>query len=152
MAESTAIGELFKALARKEFSEKGAEEYLKTKGFGNDEAKAAVEEAVKKHYIDDTAFAKMLIAQKGRSKSKAELKFVLQTKGVKSEVIADLLKDKEAYAGEASAVQKAVKLFFMTHDVEDTDDINTVKRRLINRGFSLSEITSAINAVKEGEN
>lgn len=142
-------------LALKPRTRKEVTDYLKGKGYPDEEVEQAVRELCEYHYIDDGQYTRLYIryaSDKGRGMSR--IRRELLSKGVDSDTIEDVLYELEQEEGLPDQMSMALEIgeaVLGDADVRSLDYAEKSKlkgriaRRLQSRGFSNDVIFSVLN-------
>lgn len=124
-------------------TEKQVRDKLAEKGFSKDAVFAAVKKCKEYRFIDDLAYAKAYVANYQFSKGKNKLKFELQTKGIHSEWISQVL---ETVADETGVIETLAGKY-MKNKEKDAKNRNKCVHYLLAKGFSMDDIFPVVRKI-----
>ena len=134
-------------LSRGDLSEKGLAEKLKTAGFGEKAAQAAVERMAELGLIDDEKYARRLLESLTMSgASEKEIYFKLKNKGIPSDIAKEVLSESET---DESEKIKGLLYTKYQNKLETQEGVQKVIASLARKGFSFSDIKDALRAYNE---
>ena len=128
-------------------TEKQVKDYIAKKGFDKNISEYVIEKLKEYKYIDDEAFAKAYISTYSSKFGPMKLKANLSEKGIKKEIIENLLKDVEL--DEENLYNLSVK--YMKNKERTYESQVKLMRFLASRGFSYDDISSVIDRLKKEE-
>ena len=128
-------------------TEKQVKEYIAKKGFDKSISEYVIEKLKEYKYIDDEAYAKAYISTYQNKFGAMKLKANLSEKGVKKEIVENLLKDVEI--DEDILYNLSVK--YMKNKESTYENQVKLMRFLASRGFSYDDINSIIDRLKKEE-
>jgi regulatory protein len=134
-------------LSRGDLSEKGLTEKLKTAGFGEKAAQAAVERMAELGLIDDEKYARRLLESLTMSgASEKEIYFKLKNKGISSDIAKEVLSESET---DESEKIKGLLYTKYQNKLETQEGVQKVIASLARKGFSFADIKDALRAYNE---
>ena len=137
-------------LAKVMKTEKQLREYLSEKKYPKSCIDKAVDKLKDYGYINDQAFCENYVNLSGESKSKRKIKFELLQKGVKNELIDQVL-EKLSDENERQVCLKFAQKFMKNREI----DVNTKQKfynHLASKGFNFSDISQAWEEVVNDRN
>jgi regulatory protein len=131
-------------------------QYLKRKGFDEDEIRAAVDELEECRYINDLEYSRLYFEygfEKGRGISR--IKRELTEKGVPSDIISRAFEELEYVPDQYDEAEKIAHGMLSGVDIDslDYDGMRRLQakigRRLMSRGFSSDVVYRTINSIRK---
>lgn len=133
-------------------SEKEIEDYLVKKGYDEETIVDAIAKLREYKFLDDKQYAVAFIntMKAKKSVSKRELEYKLAHKGIKKEIIEQVIDDAYGYDQELEAVMKLVEKYYKKYRELDENKITyKVKSAIFQKGFSTDIIEDAIHEYKQ---
>ncbi len=131
-------------------SEKGVKDYLKKKGFDGKVIANAVAKLHDYGFIDDEKFAKSYMESLSKSKGRRAIEMKLKQKGVRQEIIDNLLENVDEDEEIENATRLAEK--FVKNRQKDTNLKQKCLAHLVYKGYDYSVAVKVANSVCKGEN
>lgn len=116
-------------------------ERLKKDGYPSEIIEEAISYVEGFHYIDDTRYAKHYISSGSRTKSRRQLSFELEQKGVSSEIIREELEAMDIV--EEDVVKEQIKKKYGRIDITEEKNKQKIFRYFCNKGFSYEKVKVA---------
>jgi regulatory protein len=135
----------FRAHSRAELRRK-----LDRRGYGEEEAAAAVQRLVELGYLDDRSFAEGHVRRRSGSLGPLALSRELAARGVDRDVAEDALEGFDQTAQTAAATRLAARLVGQRPFAGYREMLNSVGSKLVRRGFSPGVVRAACRAVWSG--
>lgn len=143
-AKSSAV----RYLSLKIRSEKEVKDRLEQEGFSRDIIDKAIQELKSMGYINDKIYAQKYVYDRSKlnPKSKRLIKYELESKGIASDAIDEILEDWSV--DESDIAESLVKKKFGKYDLQDEKVIKKICSFLQHRGFDYGIINDLINKIK----
>jgi len=135
----------FRYLGRRQYSTSELRIKLKQKGYETEYINEVLDDLKKKNYLDDTKFAEMFVEEKIKLKlwGEQKLKSELIKRGIKSEIISDILRDK---ISDEDKLNNAMIIASKKYDTLKNRNVknDVIKRKLVtflnSRGYNYDVI------------
>lgn len=131
---------LLNALPR---TEQQVREKLTQNGYPRDIVDRAIQYVSSFGYINDGAYIRNFVLGKQGSKSKREIKFLLEQKGLKSELVDDILEEMYAEKSESDTIREIIQKKHWNLSEMETKEKQKAIAYLMRKGFSYEEIRKA---------
>lgn len=145
--KGVALDMALKLLENYSKTEKELRKYLYDKGYVKPVVDYGVEKLRSYGYVDDRAYASMYLKSNVGKKGKRAIGYELKLKGVKSEIIDELLEE----VGEQGEAIVTLGKKFVKNKPHDQKLREKLYRHLLSKGFDYSEVSEAIKKVLGGE-
>jgi regulatory protein len=133
-------------------SESQVKRYLEKKGFHEEPIDHAVEKMKNYKYIDDEAYAKMILSHQINVKRVGQMaiRHALRQKGISGEISDKVLETYEEEEELQNAIKHAQKLYNRYKNLDDKYKRKSkISQNMARRGFSWDIIEQAINRIEE---
>ena len=130
-----------KYVSKTQKTEKEMRDHLYSKGFEKDAVEYAIKKLKQYDYINDELYAKNFVRYKSKTDGKKKIEYELKTKGISPKIINDTLADFDFDDG----VVRSLAEKYLKGKTRDIKTKQKAYRYLASRGFSSSEILSAIS-------
>lgn len=122
-------------------------EYLKDKGYLPRVIGAIIDKMLEYKFLNDELYAEMYVNSNISRYGTRKIKFNLEMRGIDREIIDNILEN----AGSQEDAVLAIALKYMKNKEQTRENLDKMCRYLAGKGFSWSEISSAMSKIKEGD-
>jgi regulatory protein len=133
-------------LARQRYTVQEMRDKLTLKGYEKAEIDRVIKLLLEYEYLNDEKYATSFAndASKFKGKSRRQIIYSLKQKGISQEFIDKATEN----INDEDKLLRQIEIFFENHDINDYIMIQKIKRRLYGKGFSISDINSAIESIR----